>query len=125
MSVWKPGVDTDPSLISRALPVLLLILVVPAIYIVYRITPAYLDYHYMVTTARQMVHAGEAERMSGSQILNDFSANMRLNHIDTFQAGYLRIERDSGRTMLIFDYSIDVDILMGWHLTIDFQETVP
>lgn len=104
---------------------LLTVLACSAIYIAYQVTPAYLDYHFMVTRAKQMVHSGDAETMSSSQIHNDFAASMRLNHIRSFQPEFLHVERNEGKTSLVFDYCIDTELLMGLSLNIHFQETVP
>lgn len=118
-------INKGSALLSRGALILFVLAVTPVIFIAYRLTPACLDYHFMVTTARHMVQSGAAERMSDSQIRNDFAAKMRLNHIRTFQPGALSVERLPGMTLLVIAYAVDIEILPGNELTLVFQKEVP
>ena len=113
------------ALLLRITRILIVLAVFPVLLIAYRSAPAYLDYHFMVTTARHMVQSGDAETMSDSQIRNDFAATMRLNRIYTFQPGSLSVERLPSMTMLVIDYAVDVEIVSGCEITLIFQKEVP
>lgn len=112
-------------LLRRTLLILLGLIAILAIFIVYRLAPVFLDYHFMVTTARQMLYSGAAERMSESQIRNDFAATMRLNHIQSYESGNLSVTRHSGATQLVFEYHIDMELLPGLELSLTLNEDIP
>lgn len=120
-----PSDDKRAAMLPGIALTLIILVVTPVLYIAYRLTPVYLDYYFMVTTAQHLVQVGEANRMSDSQIRNDFAATMRLNHVGTFQPGSLSVERLSGKTVLVIDYHVDVELLPGKALTLRFQEEVP
>lgn len=118
-------INKRSALLSRIALILFVLVVIPVLFISYRLIPAFLDYHFMVTTARHMVQGGVTERMSDSQIRNDFAATMRLNHIHTFQPGALSVERLPGMTLLVIAYTVDIEVLPGSEITLAFQKEVP
>lgn len=111
--------------LRRVLLIISGMIAIPVLFIVYRLTPFWLDYHFMVTTARQLVYSGAAESMSASQIRNDFTATLRLNHIQTYESARLQVVRESGSTELKLDYHIAMELLPGVDLSLTFNEDIP